>query len=73
MELTTVHECLKAAQLESKQYEPKTETITIRIEPTVKARASAICERNGTSISDYLRKCCEGLAADYQSPEQTKR
>jgi hypothetical protein len=65
MELTNIHECLKAAQYETNTVGPLDDTLTLRIQELLKQRSSEICERNKTNLSTYLRKCCEALVADY--------
>ena len=73
MELTSVHECLKAAEMERSTWGPIDSVINVRIQEELKERAQKICERHNTNLSTYLRKCCEGLVADYTPLGKTKR
>lgn len=63
---TNVHEALQEASLESKNKVPMI-SFSTRIDPNTKAQAQQICERHGTDLSTYLRKCAEALVNDYKS------
>lgn len=62
--VTSVHEALQNAQLESSQRADMI-NCTFKLPPHVKALAEQICEKHGTNISVFLRECCKGLVKDY--------
>lgn len=68
-QLTNVHEALQEAATDVSKPKPMI-TGTFRIEQDSKALAEQICERHGTTLSAFLRKCCHGLVRDYQAPTQ---
>lgn len=63
--LTTVHEALAEAASETGSEEAMA-TFTFRAHSEKISRAKDICMANGTTLSEYLRKCMEVLARDYQ-------
>lgn len=65
--LTNVHDALKAASLESKNQKKPMVSSSFKIEEDVKEEVQKICERNGTDMSTFLRKCCLGLVNDYRA------
>lgn len=66
--LTSVHEALNHAVFVSKTSSgPVT---SFRVDEALKEAASAICERNGTNLSDFLRQCMVGLVNDYSDPSR---
>lgn len=62
-EATDVHHAMKRAQWASEQKEMV--TATFRLDSETKTKAEAICERNSTTLSGYLRQCCEVLVEEY--------
>jgi hypothetical protein len=63
-ELTSVHNALAEAALESKNAKPMV-TATFRLPHELKDQAEQICGRHGTDLSSFLRQCCVGLVRDY--------
>lgn len=63
--LTTVHDALKEASTEVKRDEAMI-TYTFRIREHVRDEAERLCKMHGTTLPDYLRKCCELLPKDYR-------
>lgn len=37
-----------------------------RVETDIKAMAEMICKQNGSSLSAFLRRCCQTLVLEYQ-------
>ena len=67
-ELYNVHVALSEAQQENKEeYEDKTamETFTSRIHEDVRETANSILKLHGVTLSQFCRKCVEGLVRDY--------
>lgn len=64
-ELTTVHKSLAEASIETKEEGPMG-TFTFRIPIELKEQTESYCKRQGTTLSRFLRKCCEGLINDYR-------
>jgi len=64
--LINVHECLQEAILVSKSEKTAMVPLTIKISEEVKDSVTEICDRHGTTVSEFLRKCCEGLVSDYR-------
>lgn len=60
--LTDVHIAMCAATQSSS--ESKAPPTSVRLGNWGKL-AAEICSTNGTSLSMFLRKCCEGLCRDY--------
>jgi hypothetical protein len=69
-DVTNVHQALQQASIETQKPDGPApmRTGTYRIEAETKLKAEAICRRHGTSLSAYLRACCDGLVRDYQEP-----
>ncbi len=65
-ELTTVHDAVIQAATEVSIPAGPMGTHTFRIHDSVKTIAGQICAAQGTTLSDFLRKCCEGLLKDYR-------
>jgi predicted HicB family RNase H-like nuclease len=61
-QMSTVHDAMKDAQAE--RTEP-TVCKSFRVEPEVFEAAQKICERNGTSVSQFCRKALHRLLMDY--------
>lgn len=65
--LTTVHEALAlSAMSEDSPGDPT----SIRLETDLKREAAAICVRNGSNLSKFLRQCCLQLVSDYVDPSR---
>lgn len=64
--LTSVHEALQNAVFAQKH--PSGEVIALRIQPDLKKEAMNLCERHGTTLSEFLRQCVIGLLSDYSDP-----
>lgn len=64
VELTTVHDAMAnaAAEIEGPV---GMEPATYRITDEIKDTAAKICAQHGTTLSQFIRKCCEGLVKDY--------
>lgn len=61
-QMSTVHDAMKDAQAE--KTEP-TVCKSFRVEPEIFEAAQVICERNGTSVSQFCRKSLHRLLKDY--------
>ena len=57
-----VHKALSDAVLED--HEPMT-VFSLRLSVAQKEAAQEICDRHGTSLGAFVRKCVEGLLKDY--------
>lgn len=64
--LTSVHEALSNATFA--EHTVREQVIAFRVEPNLKEVVAAICTRHGTTLSEFLRQCCIGLAEDYRDP-----
>lgn len=64
MEQTTVHQALAEAAANINTNPSPMETFTFRAYKSKVEEAKAICERNGTTLAEYLRKCIELLPRD---------
>ena len=64
--LTSVHIALSEATQASKAEMAAMVPVTVKMHENVKDIASDICKTNGTNLSEFLRKCCEGLIRDYR-------
>ena len=62
--LHTVHDAITRAILAS-QDKAKLETATFKVHPKKKELAELICEKQGTTLSEFLRECVNGLCEDY--------
>lgn len=63
--LTTVHDAINAAATSASSSE-RMVPVSVRIPEETKAACQEICERNGTTLSEFLRQCCAGLERDYR-------
>ena len=66
--LTSVHEALSRASQASKPLPGK--PVSFRLEDDIKNEAMAICDRHGTTLSEFLRQCALGLVGDYSDPSR---
>jgi hypothetical protein len=64
--LSTVHDALAHAATEQPTSEGPMGTYTFRCEREQRTRVESLCERHGTTLPAYLRKCMEMLESDYQ-------
>lgn len=64
--LTSVHEALNNASFAS--HHGPGEVTALRLRPDLKREAQSICERHGTTLSEFLRQCAVGLVSDYSDP-----
>jgi hypothetical protein len=64
--LSTVHEVLQNAVFASKS--PPGRPISVRVDEELRVAAQAICESNGTTLSEYLRQSLVSLVGDYVDP-----
>ncbi len=69
LELTSVHEALAKAASENIKETQRMVVLSTKVSPDVEAVVQDICRNHGTTISAYLRKCCESLVADYVQPK----
>lgn len=46
---------------------------SFRIGPTTKRQVEQICESEGTTLSTFLRACCENLVSGYNSVDPVTR
>ena len=63
MELSNVHEALQRASIASEPTESVTQTF--RVGKDIKDIVESICARHDTTVSAFLRECCEQLTEDY--------
>lgn len=68
--LLNVHEVLSEAKAETDKDNEKWATQTFRLPEKLKELTDQICKANGTTTSEYLRRCCHQLVADYVFPKQ---
>jgi hypothetical protein len=66
--LTNVHDALHRAVL-SERNRVNLVPATFKIDPLKKEISEQICQKNGTTLSSFLRECCEGLILDYAGPK----
>lgn len=66
--LSTVHDAMSdaAASPEPAENDPNMVVQTFRIPQGLKDDVRRICEANGTTLSSWLRECCERLRSDYR-------
>lgn len=62
--LSSVHDCLQRAALNT-QAIAFPSMVTIRMDEDLKQQVMDLCERNGTTISEYIRQACRDLINDY--------
>lgn len=66
--LTSVHEALNNAVFADAP--KKIKMLSFRLEDELADEIFDICERHGTTLSEFLRQCCMGLANDYRDPSR---
>lgn len=64
--LTNVHEALANAATESELASEKMEKKTFYARASSFEACAVICERHGTTVSEFLRSCMDGLVHDYE-------
>lgn len=64
--LLNVHEVLSDAVQATKEQQPMI-TYSMKIDEELRDAAADICERNGTSLSEFLRQCALTLVSEYKS------
>lgn len=65
--LSTVHHCLaRSASDPAMRSEIPMVTHTFRIPEELKSEVTAHCERHGSTLSSFLRRCCIDLLKDYR-------
>lgn len=62
--LTNVHDALSRAQEKAKN-KVALVNANFKINPLNKEIAEQICVKNGTTMSEFLRECVDGLIEDY--------
>lgn len=62
--LRTVHDAVIAAT--DNPEEPAFVTATVKLPSDTKALAMEILEKQGTTLSAFMRECCVALVKDYQ-------
>lgn len=65
--LTNVHDAMKAAVLAEPE-QPEYHVRTFRLPTAMNELTDRICKQHGTTMSAFLRQCCEGLVRDYTQP-----
>lgn len=68
MPVTSVHDALQRAVL-SESNRVAMVNANFKVDPGRKSVAETICEKNGTTLSAYLRECTDGLIIDYAGPK----
>jgi hypothetical protein len=68
--MRNLHEVLKAAALRSRPGE-KTPMVTrsVKLPEGLEKMVDAICQRNGTTFSAFMRECAEQMVREYGAPE----
>lgn len=69
LQFPDIQQVLNQTALQARTQEPM-KSYSVRIQPSIKEHAQAVCEAHGTDISSYLRQCTIALAAIY--PGQAK-
>lgn len=64
-DLTTLHHAVSEAAQAPKDESKAMGTYTFRIHKDALAKANEMCAAHGTTLAEYLRKCCELLPKDY--------
>lgn len=64
--LTNVHEALNRAATAPSSPQIPMEQYSFRMKEDMANKVKDICDRHGTTMSEFLRHCCEGLISDYQ-------
>lgn len=67
MKLTDVHQALSTAATESLAESQPLYPFSFRISKETAEKVQELCARHGTTLSEFVRQCCEGLVKDYQS------
>lgn len=65
LKVTNVHEAMAKA---ASQPTPEVlENYSFRIKKSLAKQTNELCKRHGTTMSEFIRQCCEGLVDDYKS------
>lgn len=72
IDVSNVHEALSRA-VETEKDRVALVNANFKIHPLRKELAEGICEKNATTLSAYLRECCDLLLVDYLGPKEASR
>lgn len=64
-QLTTVHHAVMNAIIEQPAGDSEMVPASFKLHQAVKEEAEAILKRHNVTLSEFCRKCCEGLVRDY--------
>lgn len=64
-QLTTVHHAVMQAIQEGQPPEGEMVPASFKLHEPVKVEAEKILARHNVTLSEFCRKCCEGLVRDY--------
>lgn len=67
--VSTVHDALSRA-VESEKNRVALVNANFKVNPLHKESAEGVCEKNGTTLSAYLRECVSVLLLDYYGPKK---
>lgn len=70
--LTNVHDALRRAVIADSKKVALTNA-NFKMHPLRKEVAEEICQKNGTTLSAFLRECTDGLIMDYAGPDVAKK
>lgn len=68
IKLTTVHDALQSAAFKKNQNNQMI-SASCKIDQKTKDLADGICEKHATTLSAFLRECCESLVLDYTNAD----
>jgi hypothetical protein len=66
LKITNVHEALATASSEPTTPSYPMDNYSFRMKSEIADKVTEICARHGTSMSEFVRQCCEGLIKDYE-------
>lgn len=69
VEVSTVHNAMNRAALAERNRVPLVNA-NFKLNPLHKESAEGVCEKNGTTLSAYLRECVSVLLLDYYGPKK---
>lgn len=72
VEVSNVHHALSRA-VDSEKNRVALVNANFKVDPLRKESAEGLCEKNGTTLSAYLRECVNILLLDYLGPKEAAK
>lgn len=72
IEVSNVHQALSRA-VDSERNRVALVNANFKVDPLRKETAEGICAKHGTTLSAFLRECCDVLLLDFLGPKEAAK